>query len=81
MVALAGWIPHYESAIVACPGRCCNGLRPVAEIMFMDFVGVTMDQIYNQAARCAICSAEGENTDGHKGGMRRGGSAAAHSSP
>jgi pyruvate dehydrogenase E1 component beta subunit len=28
-----------------------TGLRPVAEIMFVDFVGVCFDQIYNQAAK------------------------------
>jgi len=44
--------PITESAIVGnALGAAATGLRPVAEIMFMDFVGVTMDQIYNQAAK------------------------------
>lgn len=44
--------PITESAIVGnALGAASTGLRPVAEIMFMDFVGVTMDQIYNQAAK------------------------------
>jgi pyruvate dehydrogenase E1 component beta subunit len=32
-------------------GDALAGLRPVAEIMFADFVGVCMDQIYNQIAK------------------------------
>ena len=28
-----------------------TGLRPVAELMFVDFLGVCFDQIYNQAAK------------------------------
>lgn len=44
--------PITESAIVGNSlGAAATGLRPVAEIMFMDFVGVTMDQIFNQAAK------------------------------
>ncbi len=44
--------PITESALVGnALGAAATGLRPVAEIMFMDFVGVTMDQIYNQAAK------------------------------
>jgi len=44
--------PITESAIIGnALGAAATGLRPVAEIMFMDFVGVTMDQIYNQAAK------------------------------
>ena len=33
------------------PARRWPGLRPVAELMFADFVGVCMDQIYNQIAK------------------------------
>ncbi len=41
-----------ESAIVgAAGGAALAGLRPVAELMFADFVGVCMDQIYNQIAK------------------------------
>lgn len=44
--------PISESAIIgAAAGAALTGLRPVAEIMFVDFVGVCLDQIYNQAAK------------------------------
>jgi pyruvate dehydrogenase E1 component beta subunit len=44
--------PITESAIIgAANGAAMTGLRPIAEIMFVDFVGVCMDQIYNQAAK------------------------------
>lgn len=32
-------------------GAACCGLRPVVELMYMDFVYVSMDQILNQAAK------------------------------
>ena len=44
--------PISESAIVgAAAGAALTGMRPVAELMFMDFFGVCFDQIYNQAAK------------------------------
>ncbi|HEX5927338.1 MAG TPA: alpha-ketoacid dehydrogenase subunit beta [Baekduia sp.] len=44
--------PISESAIVgAAAGAAASGLRPVAELMFVDFLGVCLDQIYNQAAK------------------------------
>ncbi len=44
--------PISESAIIgAAGGAAMTGLRPIAEIMFADFVGVCFDQIYNQAAK------------------------------
>jgi pyruvate dehydrogenase E1 component beta subunit len=44
--------PISESAIIgAAGGAALAGLRPVAEIMFADFVGVCLDQIYNQIAK------------------------------
>lgn len=44
--------PITESAIVgAATGAAASGLRPVAELMFVDFVGVAMDQLFNQAAK------------------------------
>jgi pyruvate/2-oxoglutarate/acetoin dehydrogenase E1 component len=44
--------PISESAIIgAAAGAALAGLRPVAELMFADFVGVCMDQIYNQVAK------------------------------
>jgi pyruvate dehydrogenase E1 component beta subunit len=43
--------PISESAIVgAAVGAAISGLRPVAEIMFISFIGVCLDQIVNQAA-------------------------------
>ena len=44
--------PISESAIIgAAGGAALTGLRPIAEIMFVDFVGVCFDQIYNQIAK------------------------------
>jgi pyruvate dehydrogenase E1 component beta subunit len=44
--------PISESAIVgAAAGAAASGLRPVAVLMFVDFLGVCLDQIYNQAAK------------------------------
>jgi len=44
--------PITESAIIgAAGGAAMTGLRPIAELMFVDFVGVCFDQIYNQAAK------------------------------
>ena len=44
--------PITESTIVgAAAGAAAAGLRPVAELMFVDFIGVAMDQLFNQAAK------------------------------
>jgi acetoin:2,6-dichlorophenolindophenol oxidoreductase subunit beta len=44
--------PISESAFIgAAVGAAATGLRPVAELMFIDFVGVCFDQILNQAAK------------------------------
>ena len=44
--------PIAEQAIVgAAIGASLVGMRPVAEIMFNDFAGVCIDQIYNHAAK------------------------------
>jgi pyruvate dehydrogenase E1 component beta subunit len=44
--------PISESAFIgAAVGAAASGLRPVAELMFVDFFGVCFDQIYNQAAK------------------------------
>ena len=32
-------------------GAAARGLRPVCDLMFFDFIGVAMDQLYNQAAK------------------------------
>lgn len=44
--------PIAEQAIIGLGvGAAAVGLRPVCDLMFMDFVGVAMDQIFNQAAK------------------------------
>ncbi len=44
--------PISESAFIGCAaGAAATGLRPVAELMFVDFMGVCFDQIFNQAAK------------------------------
>ena len=44
--------PITESAIVGTAvGAAVGGLRPVVELMFVDFIGVALDQLYNQAAK------------------------------
>ncbi|ASR38529.1 pyruvate dehydrogenase [Prauserella marina] len=44
--------PISESAFVgAAVGAATSGMRPVAELMFIDFMGVCFDQIFNQAAK------------------------------
>ena len=44
--------PITESAIVGTAvGAAAAGLRPVIELMFVDFIGVALDQLYNQAAK------------------------------
>src|SRR3954453_12732470 len=44
--------PISESAFIgAAAGAAAAGLRPVAELMFVDFMGVCLDQIFNQAAK------------------------------
>lgn len=44
--------PISESAFIgAAAGAAINGLRPVAQLMFVDFVGVCGDQIINQIAK------------------------------
>lgn len=49
--------PIAESSIIgAAIGASLAGLRPVAELMFMDFLGVAMDQIANHAAKVRYMS-------------------------
>jgi pyruvate/2-oxoglutarate/acetoin dehydrogenase E1 component len=44
--------PLSESAYIgAAIGAATCGMRPVAELMFIDFMGVCFDEIYNQAAK------------------------------
>ncbi|MCV7257185.1 alpha-ketoacid dehydrogenase subunit alpha/beta [Mycobacterium shimoidei] len=49
--------PIAESSIIgAALGASLAGLRPVAELMFMDFLGVAMDQIANHVAKVRYMS-------------------------
>jgi len=44
--------PIAETAIIGCGiGAALVGMRPIAEIMFIDFAGVCLDQIFNHAAK------------------------------
>ncbi|HWQ77105.1 MAG TPA: alpha-ketoacid dehydrogenase subunit beta [Syntrophomonas sp.] len=44
--------PISETAIIgAAVGAAAVGLRPIAELMFVDFIGVALDEILNQAAK------------------------------
>ena len=44
--------PISEGAIIGCAvGSAATGLRPIAELMFCDFLTVGMDQLVNQAAK------------------------------
>ncbi len=44
--------PIAEQAIIGLGvGAAARGLRPVCDLMFMDFLGVAMDQVANQAAK------------------------------
>ena len=44
--------PISESSFIgAAVGAASTGLRPIAELMFVDFFGVCMDQIYNQGGK------------------------------
>src|ERR1700736_5280811 len=44
--------PITEAGFIgAAVGAAATGLRPIAELMFVDFFGVCMDQIFNQGAK------------------------------
>ena len=44
--------PISEAALMGCAvGSAAAGMRPVAEIMYIDFISIAMDQIINHAAR------------------------------
>lgn len=44
--------PLSESAIMGtAAGAAASGLKPIGELMFIDFLGVCFDQIFNQAAK------------------------------
>ncbi|WP_227356561.1 alpha-ketoacid dehydrogenase subunit beta [Haladaptatus salinisoli] len=45
-------VPISETSFIgAAVGAAQAGMRPIAELMFVDFFGVCMDQIYNQMAK------------------------------
>jgi pyruvate dehydrogenase E1 component beta subunit len=50
--------PISEAGIAgAAVGAALDGLRPVAEIMIMDFIGIALDQIVNHAAKLRFMTA------------------------
>lgn len=52
--------PISEAAITGMAvGSAMSGLRPVVEIMFLDFIGLVMDQLANQAAKMSYMSSGG----------------------
>lgn len=49
--------PISETAFIGMgTGAAYSGLRPIVELMFIDFFGVAMDQIYNQLAKITYYS-------------------------
>lgn len=49
--------PISETAFIgAAVGAASEGMRPIAELMFVDFFGVCMDQIYNHMAKIQYMS-------------------------
>ncbi|WP_027109224.1 alpha-ketoacid dehydrogenase subunit beta [Lacticigenium naphthae] len=49
--------PISETGFIgAAIGAASEGMRPIAELMFVDFFGVTMDQIYNHMAKIPYMS-------------------------
>ncbi|WP_418319711.1 alpha-ketoacid dehydrogenase subunit beta [Piscinibacter sakaiensis] len=70
--------PISEASIVsAAVGAALSGLRPVVEIMFMDFVTLAMDALVNQAAKARFmfggqCSVPMVMRTPHGGGLNAG---------
>lgn len=51
--------PISEAALMGCGvGSAAAGMRPVVEIMYIDFISIAMDQIVNHAARWHQLSGE-----------------------
>ena len=49
--------PISESAVTGlCVGLALSGMRPVLEIMFIDFITLALDQLVNQAAKTRYMS-------------------------
>ena len=52
--------PISEAALLGCAvGAALMGLRPVVEVMFMDFLALALDQLVNQAAKQRFYLGEG----------------------
>jgi pyruvate dehydrogenase E1 component beta subunit len=50
--------PISEAAIAgAATGAALMGMRPIMEVMFMDFLTISTNQLVNAPPRCALCSA------------------------
>jgi pyruvate dehydrogenase E1 component beta subunit len=70
--------PISEAAIVgAAVGAAMSGLKPIVEVMFMDFATLTMDALVNQAAKArfmfgAQCSVPMVVRTPHGGGINAG---------
>ncbi|MCG5238793.1 alpha-ketoacid dehydrogenase subunit beta [Azospirillum doebereinerae] len=70
--------PISEASIVgAAVGAALTGMRPVVEIMFMDFVALAMDAVVNQAAKARFmfggqCSVPMVLRTPHGGGLNAG---------
>lgn len=70
--------PISEAAIVgAAIGAAMGGLKPIVEVMFMDFITLTMDALVNQAAKArfmfgAQCSIPLVMRTPHGGGINAG---------
>ncbi|HTR75229.1 MAG TPA: pyruvate dehydrogenase complex E1 component subunit beta [Solirubrobacterales bacterium] len=56
-------MPIAESAIVGLGlGAAMSGMRPIVEVMYLDFIGVCFDQIFNQAAKLRYMTGGGART-------------------
>ena len=56
--------PISETAIVgAAIGAAITGMRPIAEIEFMDFIGCAMDQVFNQIKQKIIGRTDSQNLE------------------
>ncbi len=57
--------PISEAALAGCAvGAAMLGLRPVVEIMFLDFVGLALDQLVNNAAKYGFYVESSRRRDG-----------------
>jgi len=57
-------------------GAASKGMRPIAELMFVDFFGVAMDQIYNHIAKSSLyvewkCKTSHSNNYWNRGRIQR----------